>query len=174
MKKFETCDWDWLKSCAEIFNIALQNHLGNTFKPFDIYKKMNNQQVYIHSGSNADNWGRIQSSQYDHDLNTTTYRVLIPGSGPQHPMDYIMEETPDRYVTVEAGHCAIYHGVGSWVKILSGGYSGYSGRVTAVKYNDEGRYYDVTVRIPESAFETHWSDYLPHDVDVTLRGHSLA
>jgi hypothetical protein len=134
---------------------------------------MNNQQVYIHSGPNADNWGRIQSSQYDHDLQTTTYQVLIPGTGPANIYDYCYE-TPDRYVTVEAGHCAIYHGVGSWVKILSGGYNGYSGRVTAVKYNDEGNYYDVTVRIPESAFETHWSDYLPSDVDVTLRGHSLA
>lgn len=127
--------------------------------------------VKIIRGSFAGSFGYIENSYFD---GCAMYKIKIPGTGPQHPMDYIMEVVPDRYVHVPAHQCAIYHTVGSYVSVKSGGWAGYSGTVTACTYDaDEGQY-NVTIRVSADQFPMHPMDYLPTDQEATFPGHMLA
>ena len=127
--------------------------------------------VQITRGSSAGSFGYIQNSYFD---GCAMYTIKIPGSGPQHPMDYIMDEIPDHYVHVPAHNCAIYHSVGSYVRVKSGGWAGNYGPVTACTYDaDEGQY-DVTIRVSADQFPAYPTDYLPTDQEATFPGHMLA
>ena len=135
--------------------------------------KMINSPVKIFRGEHAGTYGKIRSTQYDHGIQNTTYTVLVPGEPYVNEMDYYSEGTPDQYITVPASHCAIYHSVGSYVRVATGPWSKYHGKVTACNWNEEDKFYAVRICISEDQFETHWSDYLPHDIHETFPGHML-
>lgn len=134
---------------------------------------MQNAPVHVIRGPHAGKYGKIQSTQYDHSLQNTTYTILIPGEPYVNHIDYYSEGTPDEYATIPTGDCAIYYRVDSYVRVATGPWSRYHGRVTACNWNEEGGYYAIRICISEVQFETHWSHYLPHDVHETFPGHLL-
>lgn len=138
-----------------------------------IRNKMRNTPVEIIRGPHAGKYGRIHTTQYDHGIQNTTYTVLFPGQPYTNHIDCYSEGTPDEYVTLPAGDCAIYFNVGSYVRVATGPWSRYHGKVTACKWNAEDKYYAVRICISEDQFETHWSDYMPHDVHETFPAHLL-
>lgn len=135
--------------------------------------KMRGASVYIVRGDYAGKHGTIRSAQFDHRIQDTTYTVFIPGNGPQHPLDYIHEEIPDETVIFAARDCAVYHPVGSRVRVLTGGYSGYYGHVTACKYNETERFYEIRICFPAEQFPAYATDYLPCDIHETFPANML-
>jgi hypothetical protein len=135
--------------------------------------KMRNSPVKIINGEHAGTYGKIHSTQYDHGIQNTTYTVLVPGQEYCNHIDYYCEGTPDSYITVPAGDCAIYHSVGSHVRVATGPWSRYHGKVTACNWDEEDKFYAVRICITADQFEAHPMDYLPHDMHETFPAHML-
>jgi hypothetical protein len=130
--------------------------------------------VKIIRGSYAGSFGYVVNNYFD---GCAMYEVKIPGSGPQHPLDYIMEEIPDRYVHVPAANCAIYYNIGTRLTVKSNGWAswvGYSGPVTKCEFNEKEQQYYVTIHINAEQFPAYACDYLPSDQDVAFPAYMLS
>ncbi len=135
--------------------------------------KMRGANVNILRGYYAGKHGTIQSTQFNHHIQDATYTVFIPGSGPQHPLDYIHEEVPDETITLPARDCAVYYNIGRQVRVLTGSYSGYRGSVTACNYNEKGQFYEIRICLPAEQFPAYATDYLPYDIHETFPANML-
>ncbi len=136
---------------------------------------MSGSPVHIIRGEWANTYGFIKSAKFDERIQNATYTIRIPGTANDYYVEYYATEpTYDQYVTVPTSDCAIYHPVGRHVRVRSGGYEGYTGIVTACKYDTDERCYHISFTINAEQFPCHPMDYLPSDVHLTLPGNMLA